>query len=127
MCSGARKECEFYHELRQCDASGRLHSQSVSVFRFSGGAHVDSRLKIAQPRADDGSLGVEAGMTARRPPGIGSTDERRANSHCSDKSTPIARSVRKAEGLEAETARLPKKRKLERKSSIQMPTEAYPQ
>jgi hypothetical protein len=29
---------------------------------------------------------------------------------CFDKSTPIVRSVRKAEGLEAETARLPKKR-----------------
>lgn len=72
-----------------------------------------------------GSLGVEAGTLARRPPGIGSTDEGHEVTNCSDKSTPIARSVRKAEGLEGETARLPKKRNRSAAGSFQMPTEAY--
>ena len=42
-----------------------------------------------------------------------------------DKSTPIVRSVRKAEGLDAETARLPKKKSSSGFPLTQMPTEAY--
>jgi hypothetical protein len=57
------------------------------------------------------------------PATVAPTREREAL--CFDKSTPIVRSVRKAEGLEAETARLPKKRKWSAAGSFQMPTEAY--
>jgi len=64
-------------------------------------------MKFAMLRADAGSLGMEAGMTARRQP-ASAAQTRDTKITCSDKSTPTVRSVRKAEGLEDETARLPR-------------------
>lgn len=57
-------------------------------------------------------------------PGIGSSDERHPR-NSSDKSTPTARPVCIAEGLEPEIARLPKKRIWSAAGSFHMPTEAY--
>ena len=63
-------------------------------------------LDDAGPRADDGSPGQEAKVHARQAPRHRQADE--DTGYPTDKSTPIARSVRKAEGLDAETAGLPK-------------------
>jgi hypothetical protein len=57
-------------------------------------------------------------------PGI-ATQTREARSTLPRKSTPIVRSVRKAVGLEAETARLPRKRRWSAAAHFRMPTEAY--
>ena len=56
--------------------------------------------------------------------GIGSKDQH-TGFIPSEKGTPTVRSVRKAEGLEAETARLPKKRRWSESRSLKMPTEAH--
>ena len=74
-------------------------------------------------RAEDGSPGEEAEVLAGRARRHRWVHEGRGFTP-SEKSTPIVRSVRKAEGLEAETARLPKRRTWSEFRSFKMPMEA---